>query len=234
MNVALIVAGGSGKRMGQAIPKQFINVEDKPILIYTMEAFQKHPNIDCILLVCIDGWQDIAMAYANQFHIDKLKWIITGGNTVQESIRNGVFFLEDKVDDNDTIIIHDGVRPLIKSEILSDVIEKSQKYGNAVSSTVYNEQMFIVSNDEVSTDEYIPREKLRKVSTPQAYRYNLLRDKYYEAFEKGIGISESSYTNTMMADLGVTLFLASGSDNNLKLTTTENLEMFKAYLKSNQ
>ena len=94
MNVAIVIAGGSGQRSGQDIPKQFIHVYDKPILIYTLEGFQKHPQIDAIGLVCIDGWHDVVRAYAKQFNIDKLQWIISGGRTTQESIRNGVFQLE--------------------------------------------------------------------------------------------------------------------------------------------
>ena len=90
MTIAVIIAGGSGQRMGQDIPKQFINVCDKPVLIYTLEGFQRHPMIDAIEVVCIDGWEHVVSAYAKQFRIDKLKWIIKGGNTCQESIRNGV------------------------------------------------------------------------------------------------------------------------------------------------
>ncbi len=231
MNIAIIVAGGSGKRMGQDIPKQFINVYDKPILIYTLESFEKHPNIDAIELVCIDGWHDIVRAYAKQFNITKLKWIISGGDTVQESIRNGVYNLEDKCKKDDVIIIHDGVRPLVEEEVLTDVIVKCQKYGNAVSSMPYNEQIFVVNpDDKETTKQYIPRETLRRVSTPQAYQFEKLDKAYHEAFEKEIGIYGSSYTNTMMVELGEKLYFAAGSDKNIKLTTKDNLEMFKAYL----
>ena len=104
MNIAIIIAGGSGNRMGQDIPKQFINVYDKPVLIYTLEGFQKHPLIDAIEVVCISGWENMVQAYANQFNITKLKWIVPGGNSAQESIRNGVFNLEGKCSDNDTIV----------------------------------------------------------------------------------------------------------------------------------
>lgn len=229
MNIAVIIAGGSGHRMGQEIPKQFINVYDKPVLVYTLESFQKHPQIDAIEVVCIDGWQNVVEAYARQFNITKLKWIVTGGDSGQESIRNGVFNLEDKVSDDDTIIIHDGVRPLVDADVLTDVIVKCQKYGNAVSSMPYNEQIFVI-DDEVSTTKYIPRETIRRVSTPQAYKFRKLDWAYHEAFEKKIGIYGSSYTNTMMVELGERLYFAAGSDMNIKLTTKDNLEMFKAYL----
>jgi 2-C-methyl-D-erythritol 4-phosphate cytidylyltransferase len=232
MNYAVIIAGGSGHRMGQDIPKQFINVYDKPILIYTLEGFQRHPQIDAIVVVCIEGWENVVWAYAKQFNITKLKWIVPGGKSGQESIRNGVYALEDVAGPDDIVVIHDGVRPLVDEAVLTDVLLVAQKYGNAVTSMPYNEQIFVVNKeDETTTKQYIPRETLRRVSTPQAYRFDLLDSKYHEAFEKEIGIYGSSYTNTMMVELGVTLHFASGSDRNIKLTTKDNLEMFKAYLK---
>ena len=233
MNVAIIIAGGKGSRMGQDIPKQFINVYDKPVLIYTLESFEKHPQIDAIEVVCIDGWHDVLRAYAKQFNIKKLKWIVSGGTTGQESIRNGVYNLDGVCDQNDNIIIHDGVRPLVDEEVLTDVISKCNQYGNAVSSLPYNEQIFIL-DDEKTTTKYIPRETLRRVVTPQAYKFNMLIEAYKEAFEKKIGIYGSSYTNTMMVELGKKLYFAAGSEKNIKLTTKDNLEMFKAYLKMNK
>lgn len=230
MNIAIIIAGGSGQRSGQDIPKQFIHVYDKPILIYTLEGFQRHPQIDAIGLVCIDGWHDVARAYANQFNIDKLKWIISGGKTTQESIRNGVLHLEGVSSEEDIIIIHDGIRPLVDDSVLSDVILKCRRYGNAVTALPYNEQIF-VAEDELSTIEYIPREALRRVATPQAYKFGKLLEAYQEAFEKGIGIYGSSYTNTMMVELGERLYFANGSEKNIKITTKDDFELFKAYLK---
>lgn len=231
MNIAVIIAGGVGSRMAQDIPKQFINVHDKPILIYTLEGFERHPAIDAIELVCIDGWQEIVMAYAKQFNIDKLKWIVPGGNSAQESIRNGIYNLEDKASPDDNIIIHDGIRPMVDSSVLTDVINVCSKYGNAVTSMPYNEQIFRVDpEDPDTTTEYIPRETLRRVSTPQAYRFSLIDEAYHKAFENEIGIYGSSYTNTMMVELGIRLHFAAGSDKNIKLTTKDDLETFKAYL----
>lgn len=231
MTVALVIDGGSGIRMGQDIPKQFLNVYDKPVLIYTLESFQNHPRVDAIEVVCIDGWHDIVWAYAKQFNIDKLKWIVSGGSTGQESIRNGVYSLEQECSADDIIIIHDGIRPLVDETVLSDVIVKCEKYGNAVTSLLYNEQIFVV-DDEISTVKYIPRETLHRVSTPQAYKFGKLDWAYHEAYEKEIGIHGSAYTNTMMTDLGERLYFAAGSDKNIKLTTKDDLEMFKAYLKT--
>lgn len=217
--------------MGMDIPKQFINIYDKPILLYTLEGFQNHPLVDAIEVVCIDGWEQVVSAYAKQYGITKLKWIVKGGNTGQESIRNGVYNLEGQCSDDDIIIVHDGIRPLIEPSVLTDVVRKAEQYGNAVTSMPYNEQIFVVDEkDESTTTKYIPREKIRRVSTPQAYRFGLIDEKYHEAFEKETGIYGSSYTNTMMVELGVTLHFAAGSDKNIKLTTQDDLEMFKGYL----
>lgn len=231
MNVALIIAGGVGNRMGQSIPKQFLNVFDKPVLIYTLESFQRHPDVDAICVVCIEGWEAMVESYANQFNISKLKWITKGGGSAQESIRNGVEHLSGHCEGSDIVIVHDGIRPLVEPSVLSDVIAKAREFGNAVTSMPYNEQIFIVADDDPgTTTQYIPRETLRRVSTPQAYRYDLLLGKYREAFEKGIGVGGSNYTNTMMVQLGVRLHFAAGSDKNIKLTTKDDLELFKGYL----
>lgn len=235
MNYAIVIAGGSGHRMGQDIPKQFINVYDKPVIIYTLESFQRHPQIDAIEVVCIDGWHEVLWAYAHQFNISKLKWVVGGGSTGQESIRNGVFNLEGKLEKDDIVIIHDGIRPLVDETILTDVILKAEQFGNGVTSLPYNEQIFVVNpDDDKTTTQFIPRETLRRVSTPQAYRFGKLDSAYHEAFEKGIGIYGSSYTNTMMVELGETLYFAAGSDKNIKLTTKDDLEMFKGYLKKDK
>jgi 2-C-methyl-D-erythritol 4-phosphate cytidylyltransferase len=235
LTYAVIIAGGTGHRMGQDIPKQFINVYDKPVLIYTLEGFQKHPQIDAILVVCIDGWHDVLWAYAKQFNISKLKWVVSGGETGQESIRNGVYALEGIASGEDTVVIHDGIRPLVDDTVLTDVIVKAAKYGNAVTSMPYNEQIFVVNPDDPNTTkQFIPRETLRRVSTPQAYRFGRLDSAYHEAFEKKIGIFGSAYTNTMMVDLGETLHFAAGSDKNIKLTTKDDLELFKAYIRSDK
>lgn len=231
MNTALIIAGGSGHRMGQDIPKQFIHVYDKPILIYTLLGFQHHPEIDAIELVCIDGWEAMVWAYARQFGIDKLKWIVPAGASAQESIRNGVFALEGKCVADDIVVVHDGIRPIVDNDVLTDVLAVCRKHGNAVTSLPYNEQIFIVDNPE-STLKYIPRETLRRVSTPQAYRFDLLLDAYKKAFAKCIGVKGAAYANTLMSDLGVRLYFAKGSDKNIKLTTKDDLELFKAFLKA--
>lgn len=235
MNHAVIIAAGHGSRMGQDIPKQFVNVYDRPVLVYTLEGFQAHGGIDTVTVVCLDGWQDMVRAYCSQFGIEKLVDIVPGGATGQESIRNGVYSLDGRAQEGDLVVIHDGVRPLVDASVLTDVLEVAAEHGNAVTSMPYNEQIFVVGEgDPTTTDEYIPRETLRRVSTPQAYEWSLLRRSYERAFAEGIGIEGSSYTNTMMVQLGETLHFAKGSDKNIKLTTRDDLEMFKAYLRQEE
>ena len=221
--------------MGQSIPKQFIEVDGKTVLTYTLEGFQSHPMVDAIEVVCIKGWEDVLRRDAQRYGITKLRWITEGGASGQESIRNGVFNLEGKCNPDDIIIVHDGIRPLVDREVLTDVIRTAQQFGNAVTSLPYNEQIFVVDPEDASTTtSFIPRETLRRVSTPQAYRFDLLDGKYHEAFEKGIGIAGSHYTNTMMVELGVRLHFAAGSDKNIKLTTPDDLAIFKGYLSRNK
>ena len=217
--------------MGADVPKQFVRVDGKPVLFYTLEAFERHPEIDVIELVLIEGWEDSVRAWAGEYGISKLKWIEKGGETGQESIRNGVYGLEGKCRADDIVVVHDGIRPLVDLAVVDDVIGKARRYGNGVTSMPYNEQIFLVDAERPdTTTEYIPRETLRRVATPQAYRFGLLDEKYHEAFDKKIGIYGSSYTNTMMVELGVRLHFAAGSDRNIKLTTPGDIEIFKAMI----
>ncbi len=229
MNVALIIAGGTGSRMKQVIPKQFLNVFDKPIIVYTLEAFQSNPLIDAIELVCLEGWTDVAKAYASQFNITKLKWITLGGTTGQESIKAGLDNLKNEIDDDDIVIIHDGIRPLIEQDVISDVINKCVEFGNAVTSTPCNDQIF-VSDDSITTTKYIPRDTLVKVTTPQAYKYGKIFEIYEKAFKENKGIGKSTYANTLMVEYGEILHLSLGSEKNIKLTTPEDIEIFKSLL----
>lgn len=230
MITALIIAGGVGKRMGQDIPKQFITIEGKPIIIYTLESFEQHPMVDRVLVVCKHGWEETLWGYIKEYDLKKVQWIIPGGSKGQESINNGVQFLKDYSDVDDTIIVHDGIRPLVDEIVLSDVIVKCQEHGNAVTSLPYNEQIFLKDTEE-TTKQYIDRNTLRRVSTPQAYQFGKLSWAYDKAVKEDIGMTDSSYTNTMMVELGETLYFAAGSDKNIKLTTQDDLELFKAYLK---
>ena len=229
MNVAVIIAGGVGARTGNKIPKQFINVNDKPIIIDTLEKFQKHPMIDAIEVVCLEGWYDILKAYAEQFGIAKLKYVISGGNSSQESIKIGLENLKNICNDGDIIIIHDGIRPMVDDNIITSCIETCESNGNGVTAYPVYEQIF-ETKDGKTTDKYIPRESLRIVQTPQAYKYKEILDVYIEGFEKNIGIHGSSYANTLMTDMGKKLYFSAGSTKNIKITTKDDIAIFKAMI----
>jgi len=217
--------------MGLEVPKQFALVRGKPVLVYTLDSFQNHPSIDSIGVVCIEGWYEVLRDYARKFGIEKLDWIIPGGQTVQESIYNGIRHLEGICHPHDIVVIHDGIRPLTDAAVISNVLTTATTFGNGVAALPYNEQIFNLDpEDPYSTVSYIPRDKLRRVSTPQAYHYDVLAQRYREAFDKNIGIGPSCYTNTMMVDLGERLYFSAGSDKNIKLTTLDDLELFQALL----
>lgn len=227
-NIALIIAGGVGARMGQDIPKQFINVYDKPVIIYTLEAFQKHPSIDLIEVVCLDGWHDVLRAYCKQFGIAKLENIVSGGMNGQDSIRNGLYDIAMRHNASDDIVlIHDAIRPMVSQDIISDNIRVCKEKGNAITVVPCTAAM-LKTYDSVSTTEQVPRDNLKITQTPQAFYINDIIDAHKEALSKGITNSVASCT--MYIELGRELFMSKGSEKNLKLTTTEDIEIFKALL----
>lgn len=226
-NVALIIAGGSGNRMGQSIPKQFLTVNERPVIIYTLEAFQKHPEIDAIEVVCIEGWQSVLQAYANQFNITKLKYIVLGGKNGQDSIRNGVYELEKHFDSNDIVLIHDAIRPMVSADIISDCIRVTREKGNAIAVIPCMEAMMQTENGEVSVGSY-PRERLKRTQTPQGFHIGEICDLHRRALKAGITNSVASCT--LMIEMGEQVHFSIGSEKNIKLTTVEDIDIFKALL----
>lgn len=227
MNIALIIAGGSGKRMHNEIPKQFLNVNDKPVIIYTLEAFQSHPDIDEIGIVCLDGWHDILRAYTRQYKIDKMKWIVSGGENGQSSIRNGVFEAEKKYEASDILLVHDAIRPMVSHEIISDCIVQCKKYGSAVAVTPCNTVVLRKTTDATSS-EVVLRNQLAITQTPQAFPIGKLADIHRKALEKGITNSVASCT--LMIEMGEEVHFSIGSEINIKLTTPDDIKIFRALL----
>ena len=227
MNIALIIAGGSGERMGQDIPKQFLTVNEKPVIVYTLEAFQKHPRIDEIAVVCIDGWDKTLQAYAGQFNITKLKYIFPGGNNGQSSIRSGVQGLAENHDGDDIVLIHDAIRPMVSEEIISDCLVQTEKNGCAITVIPCAEAM-LETSDGASSESSYPRDNLKRTQTPQGFRLETLVRIHKEALEKGITNSIASCT--LMVELGYPVYFSMGSEKNIKLTTVEDIDIFKALL----
>lgn len=228
MNIALLTAAGSGTRMRQDIPKQFIHVENKPIIIHTMEAFQNHPSIDAIIVVTIPSWVDVVKAYANQFNITKLRWVVPGGETGQESIFNGLKTLEKELEPSDVVMIHDGNRCLVSGEIISDSLATFKKHGSAVAAIPCVEAVFKSKDNGISSNISIPREQLFRTQTPHTYTLEKLLWAHSQAKEKGIVNTAASCT--LMQELGDKIYFSRGSEENLKITTVDDLMIFKALL----
>ena len=233
MNIALLIAGGSGNRMGQDIPKQFMHVDGCPIIVHTMRCFQTHPDVDAIAIVCLKGWETVLQAYANQFCIDKLKWIFTGGNTGMESIHNGIFGLKEAgCNDEDLVLIHDSVRPLLGQDIISSNIAICKAYGYAITGIMCREAI-LESEDGFSTDKSIPRDKLIRTQTPQTFRLGNIIKIHEKA--KAMGIKDSVASCTLIAEVGgIKMHIVHGSEKNIKITTVEDLEILKALMHTNK
>ena len=232
MNIALLTAGGTGNRMGQDIPKQFMCIDNKPVIIYTLQAFQYHQQIDAIAVVCLKGWEVILQAYANQFNITKLKWIFEGASTNQASIYNGITGLKEVgCNDEDIILVHDGVRPLVSPEIITENIHICKEYGYAVTGLVCKEAiMEKVHSTVINID--IPRERLVRTQTPHTYRLKTLLDAHDKASK--MGITNTVASCTLMSQIGITnQHLVQGTEKNgLKLTRPQDVELFKAMIHS--
>lgn len=226
-NIALIIAGGAGNRMHQDIPKQFLTVNEKPVIVYTLEAFQEHPEIDAIAVVCIEGWDQVLRAYARQFNITKLEYVVPGGKNGQDSIRNGIMELEKHYDPEDIVLIHDAIRPMVSAEIISDNIRVAREKGNAVTVIPCAEAMLQTDDGTVSVGSY-PRERLKRTQTPQAFHIGYICDLHRRALEAGITNSVASCT--LMIEMGEQVYFSSGSEKNIKLTTVEDIDIFKALL----
>ena len=227
MNVALLTASGIGSRMGQDIPKQFLHVKDKPVIVYTMERFQNNPQIDAIVLVTLPNWFGFVWAYAKQFGITKLKWVVAGGETGQESIFNGLCAIKEECSSDTVVLVHDGNRPMVDDNIINDSLAVFGKYGSAVAAIPCTEVVF-VSKDGATSQLSIPREELMRTQTPHTYFLNDLYNAHLEA--KKSNITNTTASCSLMEALGKTTYFSKGSEKNLKITTTDDIEIFKSLL----
>lgn len=228
MIVALLTAAGTGTRMGQDIPKQFMHVENKPIIIHTMEAFQRHPSIDAVMVVTLSSWIEVVKAYARQFDITKLRWVVPGGKTGQESIFLGLQTLKEEMQEDDIVIVHDGNRCMVSAEIISNSLATFQKHGSAVAAIPCVEAVFRSDDNGISSRTAIPREQLFRTQTPHTYTLGKLLWAHKEAGKKGI--SNTAASCALMQELGEKVYFSKGSEENLKITTIEDMMIFKALL----
>ncbi|NLL45130.1 MAG: 2-C-methyl-D-erythritol 4-phosphate cytidylyltransferase [Mollicutes bacterium] len=227
MNIALITAGGIGSRTNQCVPKQFLTVYNKPVIVYTLEAFQNHPNIDVIMVSCLKGWEPILRAYAEQYNITKLKWIVPSARTSQESIKRCLKVLEKNCQPTDFILVHDGNRPLVSTDIISDSIVTCMEKGGAVA-VIPCTEVIVKTTDQSTSVEVIDRDSLKRTQTPHTYPLEKLLWAHREAENRNI--TNSIATCDLMIKLGEKIYFSHGSEKNLKITTKADVEIFKALL----
>ncbi len=225
MNIALILAGGVDPRFQMAIPKQFVIVENRPIIVYTLQVFQNHPEIDKIVVSCLHGWKEMVQAYAKQFNITKLVQIVEGGVDAQESSRKGLEWLKESCKPEDLVVIHDAIRPLVTNDLISDSIKSCREYGMGVAA-VRSMDTIMLTEDGITGQENISRDSIRRIQTPQTYPLGYLDDMHHKAMEQGI--CHCVDNNSMLARLGETIHFSKGSDFNIKINLVEDVEMFKA------
>lgn len=229
MNIALLTAAGSGTRMGQDIPKQFMTIDDCPVIIYTMLPFQEHPEIDAIAVVCLEGWEKTLIAYANQFGITKLKYVFPGGHSNQDSIHNGLVGLRDAgFSDEDIVLIQDGVRPLVSEDIITNNIKVCKENGYAITGLKCKEVIMEFKPDSNTLDYLpIPRERLVRTQTPHTYKLGIILNIHKKALEQKLDMAASC---ELTAKIGINdqHFVLGNEKNGLKLTNVEDIELFKA------
>lgn len=225
---AILTAGGVGSRMANEIPKQFINVCDKPVIIYTMEAFQRHPGVDGIVVSCLKGWEPILSAYAREFGITKLLAVVQGGATGQQSIYNALSKLKENATESDLVIIHDGNRAFVSQEIISNAIGVAEDKGNAIASIPCVEVIAKRDPEEPDTAKItIDRDSLERTQTPHVFRLGDILELHNWARKNGV---ETAAAPELLTLRGRAIHFSPGDETNFKITTQSDLKMFKALL----
>lgn len=225
MNIALILAGGADPKFQLRVPKQFVNVDNRPIIVYTLEKFQNHPEIDEIVVACLSGWQEMVKAYAKQFNITKLTKVVEGGESGQASSRQGVNALVGSHEKDDIIILHDAIRPLVTEEVISDCIRVCRRKGMGVAA-VPSQETIMKTEDGKIGNENISRFSVMRIQTPQAFYLGELSQMHEEAINEGI--CNEWEMSSVVAKLGRKVYFSQGAEVNIKISTIEDVEMFKA------
>ena len=229
MNVAIIRAGGRGTRVGAVVPKQFIEVLGRPVLSYTIERFQKHPEVNAIEVVCRRGYEGELKCICDEGGFDKVRWVAEGGKEFQDSVMSGLKRLEGVISDEDQVLIHYGASPFVSDEVISDAIRVCKLHGNAspAHSQVY---LAATSGDGEGTDEFVDRDKVMCLNSPQALRYGYARWLYEEGARRGLLGEVEPHTTSLMFAMGERVWFSKGSTANIKITTPDDLRLFKGWV----
>lgn len=227
-NYVILLAGGVGKRMQSDTPKQFLEVEGKPIIVYTIENFQRNEKVEKIVVVCVREWIEHLRELILQYSLTKVEWITEGGGTGHDSIRNGVFFLKDKINPDDYIIVHDAVRPVLPQKAIDEVIRVAHENGNA-SSSIACHPPIVYTEDFKSGITDVDREHVMLTASPQVYRYDLALKCYEKAEQENK--HNFTFTSSLLIHYGERVYFAKGTTCNIKVTQKEDLALFGALLK---
>lgn len=229
MNIGVIFAGGTGQRMKTTNrPKQFLEMHGKPIIIYTLEIFENHQDIDAIVVACVEAWIPYLEQLLDKFHIKKVKKVVPGGASGQMSIYNGLVAAKEVAGDEKSIVlIHDGVRPLINSRVITDNIKSVINNGSAITSAIVKETIMVVKDD--NSIDYVPdRAHSRVAKAPQSFWLEDILAVHHKAQEDGI--QDFIDSCTMMKYYGHNLFLIDGPYENIKITTPDDFYTMRALL----
>ncbi len=230
-NIALIFAGGTGQRMGvKDVPKQFLEVDGKPIIIYTIEFFEHHKEIDEIYVVCIETWIDYLKYKLEKYGIKKVKSVIPGGKTGQDSIYLGLKEAEKYCNTDDVVLVHDGVRPFITEELISRNIADTKKRGNSITCTGCNET-FIISKDGVNVDDVPIRKESFNAQAPQGFHLGEIIAAHEEMRSYNPEYRNVIDSCTLYRLLGKQTYLTEGVRGNIKITNPVDIYIFEAWLK---
>lgn len=231
MNYGLILAGGVGQRMRRTgMPKQFLEVFGKPIIIYTLQKFDYCEDIDEVVIVCHSSYKDYMDSLLQRYGIQKVKAIVSGGKDRQDSVLNGLKYIQASgASDEDVIVIHDGVRPLIQESILSENVRIASKYGNAMTVRPVIESVVITDKDEVGFDDFKKRDDTYSLTAPQSFQLGVLTRAYkeIEGVETPMPLLDSALVFTY---LGNKIHIIKENNNNIKVTTPEDYYILKAML----
>lgn len=232
MNYAIILAGGVGSRVGAGIPKQFVEIQGKPVLVYTLEIFQQNPEVDGIEVVCHETYLGYLHALVEKYGLTKVKWTTEGGETFQESCMNGIYYLQDKISRDDTILIHYGAAPFTSQKMVTDAIRVCREKGNAVCGIPCFQLMGTRNAAETGerSDKWVDRDQYIQITSPYAFNYGFVLDLYDEAKEKNLLDKVEPHTTTLMQYMGYPLYLSYGDQSNIKITTKEDLDIFEGYV----
>lgn len=230
MNIAIILAGGVGARLGAGIPKQFIEVLGKPVIVYTIEKFNSHPGIDAIEVVCVENYIDTLQSLVKKHHLNKVKYVVKGGADFQHSVINGVNGLRKIANDEDIVLIHWAASPFINHEEITDAIRVCKEKGNCIAAFPAYLLYGFKSEKGESSQKLLDRDSFMVMNAPQCFKYGYVKQLYEEAEQTGMLDKVEPHTTTLMFAMGREIFFSRGSQNSIKITTKEDVDLFLGYL----